>query len=379
MAYSVYVGDTSSELASVRGLLLEQIRQAGLQPVILSEGGRQDDAGLRGRVRAKIEAADTFIDIITFRRGWEPASLGGQSLAEVEYDLAQAMDKPIAILMPRPGSELADNLRQRSVDQDPMHREAQRAFMQRVERENAVLWFADEADFSEQVADLLHRWSPGHSGSRPEAAAAGWLGRWWQRMFDVDGLADRIADQVFQRLRVSQQQEQIELAQQTMKYQEALRLKPGELVFGKPLTTSQFQSDLFVIMPFAAEFDPVYRGVIQPLLADLNLRGVRGDEFASQRGSIIEEVWAALNNCRLVIADITGGNDNVFYELGIAHTLNKPAIIITQAQNPEGVPFDIRHLRYIHYQNEAAGHTRLRTDLQAAITWLLADIEESQR
>ncbi|HLV36611.1 MAG TPA: DUF4062 domain-containing protein [Spirillospora sp.] len=378
MVYSVYVGDTGSELASVRGLLLEQIRQAGLQPVTLSQDARQDDAGLRGRVRAKIGAADTFIAMITFRRGWEPASFGGQSLAEVEYDLAQAMNKPIAILMPRSDSELADDLRQRAVDQNPVYREAQRAFRQRLERENAVLWFADEADFSEQVADLLYRWSPGQSGSRPEAAA-GRLGRWWQRLFDVDGLADRIADRVFQRLRDSQQQAQVELARQTMRYQEAMRLKPGELVFGKPLTTSQFQSDLFVIMPFAAEFDPVYRGVIQPLLADLNLRGVRGDEFASQRGSIIEEVWAALNNCRLVIADITGGNDNVFYELGIAHTLNKPAIIITQAQTPEGVPFDIRHLRYIPYQNEAEGHTRLRADLQAAITWLLADIEESQR
>ena len=156
-----------------------------------------------------------------------------------------------------------------------------------------------------------------------------------------------------------------------------LRLKPGEVVFGKPLGNRQFQSDIFTIMPFAPEFDPVYRGVIKPLTDEMQLRCVRGDEFASQRGSIIEEVWAALNNCRLVIADITGGNDNVFYELGIAHTLNKPAIILTQAETPEGVPFDIRHLRYIPYRNTDEGRLRLRAELQTAITWLLTDLEES--
>jgi hypothetical protein len=87
-------------------------------------------------------------------------------------------------------------------------------------------------------------------------------------------------------------------------------------------------------------------------------------------------VWAALNACRFVIAEISGGNDNVFYELGIAHTLNKPAILITRTTQPEEVPFDIRHLRYIQYKNTAAGGAKLREELQTAITRLLADLEE---
>ena len=63
-------------------------------------------------------------------------------------------------------------------------------------------------------------------------------------------------------------------------------------------------------------------------------------------------------------------------ELGIAHTLNKPAILITQATKPENVPFDIRHLRYIQYDNTVAGGAKLRDDLKTNITRLLSDLYE---
>jgi hypothetical protein len=117
--------------------------------------------------------------------------------------------------------------------------------------------------------------------------------------------------------------------------------------------------------------------VIRPLAAELKLTVLRGDELSSSRGSIMEEVWAALNACRFVIAEITGGNDNVFYELGIAHTLNKPAILITQSAALDGIPFDIRHLRHLRYENSKAGNTRLRMDLQAMVTRLLAELDET--
>ncbi len=366
MAESVYVGEVSSELADMRRLLVDQIRQAGLEPVMLDEQTRVDSASLRHRVRMTMQAADAFIAVAAFRRGWEPTSMNGQSLAEIEYDVARELNKPLAVLMPKDDTDLTRDLRRLATGQSTMYRSSQRAFMERVQRESRVLWFANEADLSEQVAQILAEWSnPSPIPATPQSEFV------LPGTFDMDALAEQIVERIQQKLWAMQNQPS--LAEQTMMYQEALRLKPGELVFGKPLTTRQFQSDIFVIMPFATELDPVYRGVIKPLMADMQLRCVRGDEFASQRGSIIEEVWAALNNCRLVIADISGGNDNVFYELGIAHTLNKPAIILTQAETPEGVPFDIRHLRYITYRNTDEGRLRLQAELQAAITWLLSD------
>ena len=54
-----------------------------------------------------------------------------------------------------------------------------------------------------------------------------------------------------------------------------------------------------------------------------------------------------------MIADCTGRNPNVFYEIGIAHTLGRDVILITQ--NEADVPFDLRHLRYVQYLNNGEG------------------------
>lgn len=95
----------------------------------------------------------------------------------------------------------------------------------------------------------------------------------------------------------------------------------------------------------------------------------RGDDYFS-RHSIIEEIWAGIYHAKLVIAELTGRNDNVAYELGIAHTLGKPGVIITQ--DISDIPFDLRHLRIIQYQNTPEGLTILRGQLDRAVAWITA-------
>lgn len=150
-------------------------------------------------------------------------------------------------------------------------------------------------------------------------------------------------------------------------------------IFGEPMTNSQFQSDIFMIMPFRPQYDAVYRNKIVPLVADLNLTIKRGDEFSSLSGSIMREVWAAINACRLVIAETTDINPNVFYELGIAHTLGKPAILLTQHTEVEDLPFDIRHLRFIVYEDTIQGGEKLKQDLKRAILWIMNDLKPADR
>jgi len=63
-----------------------------------------------------------------------------------------------------------------------------------------------------------------------------------------------------------------------------------------------------------------------------------------------------------VVCDFSGRNANVFYEAGIAHTLGKHVVPITQ--NPEDIPFDLRHHRYARYLNNNEGCKALETDLK---------------
>ena len=149
-------------------------------------------------------------------------------------------------------------------------------------------------------------------------------------------------------------------------------------IFGTPSDQSQFKADIFMIMPFRPQYDAVYQNVIVPTVADLNLTIKRGDEFSSLAGSIIQEVWAAIYACRLVIVETSQINANVYYELGMAHTLGKPALLITQETDIERWPFDIRHRRFIVYENTIPGGQKLEAALRKNIVWTLNSLEEAE-
>jgi hypothetical protein len=373
MPLKVYVSDTSSELEDLREIVFEQISDAGMTPVETDEDAREN-SDLMKTVRENIQDADFFISIVTYKRAWEPGDKGGKSLQEIEYDLAHELNKPVVVLLPQEKSPMALYLRTRSLAQSPGDTARQQEFWKQLTSVGDIRYFSDEADLARQIDQLVRRWA----SNEPSAQAAAPLTPVQQHFLpDTVEEIDLLAEKVATRVEAIQQKRQGELAEKAVKVNEALRLLPGELVFGRPATGTQFKSDAFMIMSFAASYSGIYLDIIKPLMSDLKLTITRGDEFNSTRGVIMEEVWAALNACRFVIAEISGGNDNVFYELGIAHTLNKPAILITQSKTAEEIPFDVRHLRYIRYENTAAGGMKLRDDLRAAITRLLGDLNES--
>ena len=104
-------------------------------------------------------------------------------------------------------------------------------------------------------------------------------------------------------------------------------------------------TSVFVLMPFDKEFDPVYER-FKRVLEDAGLTVSRADNIESQR-NILKDVMEGIGRSDLIIADLTGSNPNVYYELGIAHASNKPAILLTQSIND--LPFDLRSYRLIEY------------------------------
>lgn len=121
------------------------------------------------------------------------------------------------------------------------------------------------------------------------------------------------------------------------------------------------------MMPFDAGFNDVYAS-IQQASANAGLRCRRADDIW-ENAQIIQDVVALIDRSRVVVCDCTGRNPNVFYEAGIAHTLGREVILITQ--NEQDIPFDLRHLRYIRYLNNAEGRTALATALQTRMQTIL--------
>ncbi len=105
----------------------------------------------------------------------------------------------------------------------------------------------------------------------------------------------------------------------------------------------------FVMMPFQAPIGGYYDTVYKPAIEKAGLTPVRADTEIFGTGKIMDQVWAGINNAKVLVAELTTKNPNVFYELGIAHALKKPVVLVSS--NEDDVPFDLKHIRVIYYDS----------------------------
>jgi hypothetical protein len=103
----------------------------------------------------------------------------------------------------------------------------------------------------------------------------------------------------------------------------------------------------FVMMPFADPIGSYYQKIYEPAISKAGLKAVRADNEIFGVGKIMDQIWAGINSSRVLVAELTNRNPNVFYELGLAHALQKPVVLV--AGKEEDVPFDLRHIRVIYY------------------------------
>ncbi len=126
----------------------------------------------------------------------------------------------------------------------------------------------------------------------------------------------------------------------------------------------------FVIMQFnTEEYEALYREVIAPLCEAAGLQPHRGDSTFLP-GLIIEDIKRQIEEARIVIAEVSPNNANVYFEVGYADALRKPIILI--ADRKEGLkPFDVRAYRTLFYDNSIGGKRKVETDLRRYLDSIL--------
>lgn len=119
----------------------------------------------------------------------------------------------------------------------------------------------------------------------------------------------------------------------------------------------------FMVMPFGKQaLDSAYEDYIKPIAEECGLEMRRGDDaFGSH--AIIDDIRKSIDESDLVIADLTGRNPNVFYEVGMCHALNKKVLLLSQSQ--DDIPFDVRHLRVLIYNDSLHGAKLLEKNLRS--------------
>lgn len=124
---------------------------------------------------------------------------------------------------------------------------------------------------------------------------------------------------------------------------------------------------VFVLMPFQKAFDDIYRLGIRGAAEEVGAYAERVDEQMYKEG-ILDRIYNQINKADIIVADMTGKNANVFYEVGYAHALGKIVLLLTQDVND--IPFDLQHRPHIDYGGSIV---TLKEKLTAWLRWGMAE------
>ena len=128
----------------------------------------------------------------------------------------------------------------------------------------------------------------------------------------------------------------------------------------------------FVIMPFDSSFNDVYNLGIKAAANECNVDAKRLDDdfFVT---NMVEEIYKKINKADFIIADMTGRNPNVFYEVGYADAKNKLILLLTK--NISDIPFDFKQKLHIEYKDVSS----LRDNLINKIDWAKREIDKRKK
>lgn len=118
---------------------------------------------------------------------------------------------------------------------------------------------------------------------------------------------------------------------------------------------SEDKKSVFVLTPFLDKEYETFE-IIKKTCVDVNLSCTRGDEVFRDK-DILSHIIESIAKSSVIIANINGRNPNVFYELGICHSMGKPVILVSKNKN--NLPFDIQSKNIVFYND--------LTDLQAQL------------
>lgn len=122
-----------------------------------------------------------------------------------------------------------------------------------------------------------------------------------------------------------------------------------------------------VMMPFDLSFNNVYKS-ITTAASNVRMRCARADDIWNH-SVVIQDVFELIYRSRIVVVDFSNRNPNVMYETGIAHTLGRDVVPISQSL--EHVPFDLRHHRVLVYLANNEGLKTLEARLEERLGVIL--------
>ncbi len=144
------------------------------------------------------------------------------------------------------------------------------------------------------------------------------------------------------------------------------------------LVAPEFERECFFITPIGLagtserkRADDTLRAIVEPSAEAAGLATVRADTI-DEGGHITLQVLEHCINAKAAVADLTGGNLNVYYEVGIRHALSQPLVLIADESMREALPFDLLQQRTIFYTDTLDGAASARESVTQQLRRALA-------
>jgi hypothetical protein len=122
---------------------------------------------------------------------------------------------------------------------------------------------------------------------------------------------------------------------------------------------------IFVVMAFDKKYRDIYELGIKAACVDAGADCERVDEQLFLE-NILERIYGQIEKADLIVAEMSGRNSNVYYEVGYAHGIGKEVILLTSEASD--IPFDFKHYPHIVYDGQIL---KLKTELYKRILWCI--------
>jgi hypothetical protein len=249
----------------------------------------------------QVQESSIFILILGWRYGYIPEG-ENRSVVEIEYEKAKEIGCTIICFI----ADETFPVEARYVETGSNASKLRR-FKERIARENIVRTFRGPDDLAKEVAIAVNLF--------------------------MNTLYYKIGQDVVDKPVL---EKQLKLCREETAYHinviSTLRQRLQSIVPANPIWRGRlFETDstlAFCLLPFKDNFMQVFEEGVLPAIEAAGLRGIHAGQIFDNR-EIIEDIWESICTSRIVVADVTDRNPNVFYELGICHTLGKEVIVIT--------------------------------------------------
>lgn len=356
----VYISSTYSDLGAYREAVLSTLLRFGFVAVSLDEFGATDESPLVASGRA-LEGSDIILLLLAHRLGYVPPE-GKKSIVELEYERAVRLNKPVLVF-------ILDDTHPWPPDQMDVDPRRVKAFRERLKEERVVSFFTTPDDLGAKVAVAISQYSrhiegipvapPPPEAEVPDVTLADVVGELKAVRTEVSLLQQMVAE-TFRRPTDS-----------GTSASGGVRADPADFLGAAAGFVDPCRC--FVIMPYSEHWSGAVERIILEICTEVGL------EFSiakNMEGRFIpNDIWRGVTGAGIIVADLSGVNPNVTYEVGLADVLGRDVVIIVQEAK---VPFDFLGQRLILYEDSLSGTLTLREELTDRLKRYKASIEPEE-